>query len=131
MSKKNSKYKNKKITVNGVTYDSLREYRRHRELLILERAGIISDLRTQVTYELIPSAFEEVPTGEKYRRGPRKGELKTKKVCIERSVDYIADFVYTENGNTVVEDAKGKRTKEYIIKKKLMLWVHGIKIQEV
>ena len=44
---------------------------------------------------------------------------------------YAADFVYTEDGQTVVEDAKGVRTKEYIIKRKLMLYIHGIQVKEV
>ena len=54
-----------------------------------------------------------------------------KKELIERGVYYIADFVYYRDGEYVVEDAKGVRTKEYIIKRKLMLYVHGIKIKEV
>ena len=52
---------------------------------------------------------------------------------IEKSCVYIADFVYKdeETGRTVVEDAKGVKTKDYIIKRKLMLWLHGIRIAEV
>ncbi len=126
-----SKYQNKKVTYNGQTFDSKREAKRHQELLLLERAGVISDLQTQVSFELLPAFFEEVPTGEIYKRGPKKGQPKTKKVCVEQSVKYVADFVYYENGKKIVEDAKGFRTDDYIIKRKLMLHVHGIRIKEV
>lgn len=107
-----SKYHAKKVTHNGITYDSKKELQRHSELLLLERAGVIQGLQRQVKYELIPS-----------QRVAGK--------VVERPVAYVADFVYQQNGNTVVEDTKGFRTKEYIIKRKLMLWVHGIKIREV
>lgn len=126
-----SKYQNKKVTYNGQTFDSKREAKRHQELLLLQRAGIISDLQTQVEFELLPAYFEEVPTGEFYKRGPKKGQPKMKRVCVEQSVKYIADFVYHENGKKVVEDAKGFRTDDYIIKRKMMLHIHGIRIKEV
>lgn len=125
------KYGNKKITVDGRTFDSKREYNRYCELKLMERGKAISNLQTQVEFELIPAQFETVPTGELYKRGARKGTPKMKRVCVEQSVKYIADFVYQENGKTVVEDTKGFRTKDYIIKRKLMLYVHGIQIREV
>jgi hypothetical protein len=126
-----NKYHASKITRDGITFDSVREYRRFCELSLLERAGEIQDLRRQVEYELIPAQYEEIPTGEIYKRGDRKGQPKMKRVCIEKSVSYVADFVYTENGQIVVEDTKGFKTKDYIIKRKLMLWLHKIKIKEV
>lgn len=98
---------------------------------MLQAAGGISGLKTQVKFELVPSHYEEIPTGEFYKTGAKKGMPKTKRHCVEKSVNYIADFVYVEDGKTVVEDAKGVRTKEYIIKRKLMLFVHGIRIKEV
>ena len=107
-----SKYRNRKTTVDGVTYDSAKEARRGAELRLMERAGLISDLCAQVRYELIPAQ-------------KRNGKV------AERPVYYIADFVYRENGETVVEDAKGMRTKDYVIKRKLMLWKYGIQIKEV
>lgn len=125
-----SKYSNKKAVRNGVVFDSRREARRYSELLLLQRAGAITDLQTQVEFELIPAQFEAVPTGELYKRGALKGKPKMKEVCIEKSVKYIADFVYQENGKTVVEDAKGFRTEAYKIKKKMLLYFHGIKIKE-
>ena len=107
-----SKYKNKKVKYDGIVFDSLKEYNRYKELKLLERAGVIKELQTQVKYILIPS---------QYLNGK----------CIERECSYIADFVYTENGKKVVEDTKGFRTKDYIIKRKLMLYIHKIKITEV
>ena len=106
------KYHNKKVTINGETFDSKKEAARWQELLLLQRAGKISHLNRQVTYELIPSQFID-------------GK------CAERSVKYVADFVYKEKGNLVVEDTKGMKTPEYIIKRKLMLSVYGIRIKEV
>ena len=117
-----AKYYSKKVTRNGITYDSVKEYKRHCELLLLERAGVIQDLQRQVEFELIPAQREPD------RVGVRGGKIKGK--TIEQAVRYIADYVYTENGQKVVEDVKGVKTKDYIIKRKLMLWVHGIKIRE-
>ena len=106
------KYGNKKITVGGETFDSRREYDRYRELVLLVRAGKIHDLVRQVKFELVPAQRE----GKK---------------VVERAVYYIADFVYWEGDEMIVEDAKGVRTDVYIIKRKLMLQEHGIKIREV
>lgn len=109
-----TKYNNKKITVNGQVFDSKKEANRYKELLLLEKAGEIHDLRRQVKFKLIPTQRDEV-TGE----------------VVERECSYKADFVYDEAGETVVEDVKGFRTKEYIIKRKLMLYQYGIRIREV
>lgn len=105
-------------------FDSKKEERRYQELCIMERAGSISGLQTQVKYILIP-AQREPPT-----QGPRGGTKPGK--LIERECAYIADFVYTDTktGAQIVEDSKGMRTKDYIIKRKLMLYVHGIRIHE-
>lgn len=124
-----SKYKSRKVTIGGFTYDSQKEARRFRELSLLERAGKITELQRQVRFELIPAQYESY---ERYseRTGKR---LKDGKRCIEQSCVYVADFVYFENGQKVVEDTKSNPTKtaDYIIKRKLMLWVHGIRIKEV
>lgn len=93
-------------------YDSKKEYRRAQELQLLEKIGEISKLDYQVPYELIPKQVNE--------------HGKT----IERSVVYRADFRYEEGGSVVVEDCKGVRTREYVIKRKLMLHKFGIKIRE-
>ena len=109
-----SKYGNRKVFVDGESFDSLREYRRWAELKLLERAGEIGGLRRQVKFELIPAQYD-LGTGK----------------LLERAVSYIADFVYIRDGFTVVEDTKGCRTKDYIIKRKLLLYRHGHRIQEV
>lgn len=117
------KYGNRKIEADGEIFDSKKEYRRWKELILLLKAGEISKLQRQVKYVLIPAQREPDIRGP--RGGIRPGKL------IEREVAYIADFVYTDNaGQTVVEDCKGMRTKEYIIKRKLMLHEYGIRIKE-
>ena len=108
-----NKYHNRKIVREGETYDSVKEYRRAKELELLEKSGVIKDLKRQVRFEIIPS---------------QRGE--DGKVA-ERAVTYVADFVYFEDGKLVVEDTKGYRTKDYIIKRKLMLYMHGVRIKEV
>lgn len=126
-----NKHGNKKTVVDGITFASKHEAKRYGELKLLLRVGIISDLELQKKYVLIPAQYREAPTGEVYKVGARKGLPKIKRVCIEESCCYVADFVYKKDGREVVEDAKGVRTKDYIIKRKLMLYVHGIRIVEV
>ena len=121
------KYGNKKIQAGGQSFDSKREYRRWRDLTLLERAGEIKNLQRQVPYLLIPE--QRAPSTEVYKKGSRAGQPKPGPV-LERRVVYIADFVYQQNGETVVEDTKGMRTKEYVIKRKLMLYRYGIRIKE-
>lgn len=116
-----SKYHSRKITRDGVTYDSVHEYNRWCELQLLERAGKISKLKRQIPYTLIPAQHEttlDTKTG------------KPKRKCIERACTYIADFTYWEDDKFIVEDAKGMKTDVYKIKKKLMLFVYGIQIRE-
>lgn len=109
-----NKYGNRKVIWKGEEFDSEAEYGRYRELKWLATKGIVRELRRQVSYELIPALRDD------------HGQL-----C-ERSVHYVADFVYVdEDGSTVVEDVKGVKTKEYIIKRKLMLWRYGIRIREI
>lgn len=105
-------------------YDSIREYRRAQTLKLLEKKGVISDLQEQVKYELIPTQYRHFEV-----QGIRK--MLKKKELLERSVCYYADFVYCKDGELVVEDSKGVETKEYIIKRKLMLQVHGIRVKAV
>ena len=106
------KYGNRKVIVDGLKFDSRKEANRYCELKLLERAGRITDLKLQQKFELLPS------------------QRINGKVA-ERPLTYIADFVYKENGKTIVEDTKGFKTKEYIIKRKLMLYIHKIRIKEV
>ena len=123
-----NKYGSKKVEVNGIVFDSKKEAKRYQELLLLEKAGAIQNLQRQVKYVLIPAQREY--TNEIYTKGRKKGCFKKGKL-LERECSYIADFVYIENGKIVCEDTKGFRTKDYIIKRKLMLKVHGIRITEI
>lgn len=119
-----SKYHSSKMYSRGFVFDSKKEARRYAELELLERAGEISCLQRQVRFVLIPAQREQDVVGK--RGGVKKGKL------IERECCYIADFVYKDkDGYYVVEDTKGFRTPDYVIKRKLMLWVHGIRIKEV
>ena len=125
-----SKYKNRKKFVDGIEFDSVKEARRWSELKLLEKAREISDLRRQVKFVLIESQYEE--SSEVYQRGKNKGKPKRGKI-LEHECSYIADFVYTDEktGKTVVEDTKGFKTKDYIIKRKLLLERYKIRITEV
>ena len=122
-----NKYGNRKVTIDGQTFDSKKEYNRYRELLLLVKAGKIHDLFRQVKYELVPAQYE---TYERFSDKTGK-RLTDGKRCVEKAVYYIADFVYWEGDQEIVEDTKGVKTEAYIIKRKLMLERHGIKIREV
>lgn len=133
-----TKLNNKTVSVGDEKFDSVREYRRFQELKLLELAGEITDLRRQVKFTLIPAQYEEVETDEVYKVGPKKGHKKKIRVCIERECAYIADFVYFDKyGKRIVEDSKGfRRTNsavygEFVIKRKMMLYLNGIKVHEV
>lgn len=125
-----TKLGNQKCSYNGRTFDSKKERDRYCELLLLQRAGEISDLRCQVTYTLIPE--QRLPDTLGPRGGRKRGKVQEKACC------YVADFVYLDKaGKTVVEDVKGYRDPssaayaKFVIKRKLMLWLHGVKIREV
>lgn len=122
-----SKYRNNKITIGDQTYDSQKEYLRYLDLLGMEKLGEIKDIKRQVKFELIPVQREPDTIGP--RGGVHKGKV------LENAVNYFADFVYTDlkTGELVVEDTKSDitKTKDYIIKRKLMLYIHGIRIREV
>ena len=112
-----NKFFAKKITVNGERFDSQAEARRWRELIWLQRAGMIKDLQRQVRYILIPAQYDENHHLEEY------------------SATYVADFVYCENGKLVVEDVKGYQKGAayslFVLKRKLMLEKYGIHVREV
>lgn len=123
-----TKYNATKVTIDGHTFDSKKESNRYMELKLLERSKVISDLRMQVEFELLPNQYA---TEKRY--GKNGKPLKDKKVLLERRVVYRADFVYTlnETGETVVEDVKGIRLPEYILKRKMFLYKYGIPIHEI
>ena len=111
-----TKYKARKTEIDGITFASNHEANRYCELKLMERAGKISGLQLQRKYTLIGSQKD------------KDGKV------IERPVTYKADFVYKDkNGAMVVEDTKAPptRTKDYVIKRKLMLSIYGIRIIEV
>ena len=95
---------------------------------MLERAGEIRNLERQVKYTLIPAQYET------YERYGKKGQrLKDGQRLLEQECAYVADFKYQDahTGKLIIEDTKGVKTKDYIIKRKLMLSVYGIKIKEI
>ena len=110
-----NKYGNQQLIVDGIKRDSLSESNRYEELRFLERSGYVKDLQYQVPFLLVDK---------------QQGEYRN-----ERSIKYIADFVYDElqedgSWKHIVEDTKGKKTTDYVIKRKLMLFIHGISIRE-
>ena len=96
---------------------SIKERNRGAVLELMQKQGLISGLQKQVVYNLIPAQY---------------GVVDGKKKCLERACTYKADFVYFDNekNELVVEDSKGFRTKDYVIRRKLMLHEHGIRIKE-
>ena len=109
-----NKFGNQRTEVDGIKFASKHEANRYVELKYMERAHLIKDLQLQKIFTLIGEQRDD------------KGRI------LERPVKYVADFVYKDqNGRTVVEDAKGLRTDVYKIKRKLMLMIYGIQIQEV
>lgn len=111
-----NKYRNRKVLKDGAVFDSMKEYKRWCELKALANAGKIRNLQRQVKFNLIPS---QTLNGK----------------VVERPCTYVADFTYFEGASMVVEDVKGYRNGSayalFVIKRKLMLMVHGIRIREV
>ena len=122
-----AKYGNNKIKNAFGVFDSELEWSRYLFLSNQQKEGEISGLRRQVEYLLIPAQY-----------GTEIRHLKTKdkevRVLLERPCSYIADFVYERNGKTIVEDCKGAKaiiTETAKIKKKLLLWAHGIELRYI
>lgn len=120
-----SKYHNKKVSFNGEIFDSKRELITYVKLLNYKQQGLIKDLKRQVPFILIPKQYETQIVNI-------RGKPKEKKVLLEQEVKYIADFTFyrTSDNMFCVVDSKGVKTKEYIIKRKLMLYIHHIKVIE-
>jgi hypothetical protein len=113
---KKSKYHNKKVLYDNIKFDSEKERDRYIQLKLMEKAGEIKDLKLQVKFELQPSF-----------------EINGKTI---KSIDYIADFEYYTNDefalyNHIVEDTKGFKTKEYMIKRKMFAYKYKFEISEV
>jgi hypothetical protein len=125
MAKRKSKYGSKKVAYDGMEFDSKKEMYRYIRLKSMQEEGLISDLRMQVPFEIIPAVYEEETI-------QLKTKVKTVTKCVQRATYYLADFVYRDKeGNEVVEDAKGMRTEKYLLKKKMMRAFLGITIKEV
>jgi hypothetical protein len=123
-----NKYSASKVLVDGIEFASKKEARHYQDLLLLAKAGEISDLQTQVRYVLIPAQREPDIIGPK--GGKKPGKL------IEKELSYIADFVFRDKeGNMVVQDVKGYKGGQayalFAVKRKLMLWIHGIRVEEI
>ena len=124
-------------------YDSKREAKRAAELRLMEKAGEISNLREQVEYDLLPAVYEREDGHGYYSPSCRMTKASAEKIAgcklklVERGVSYVSDFTYQKDGHTVVEDAKGYRNpssatyKVFVLKRKLMFYKYGIRVQEV
>lgn len=125
-----SKYRSQKTTVDGIEFDSKKEANRYRELVLLERAGLITNLKRQVKFVLIPAQYEII---ERYSQKTGK-RLKDKKVTIEQECSYVADFTYHKDGKYIIEDVKGYKKggayAVFTIKRKLMM-LEGYRITEI
>jgi hypothetical protein len=109
-----NKFRNKKVTIDGILFDSKKESSIYLDLKRMKQDKEIVSFERQVQYEIIPAQKDE--SGK----------------CIERACTYKADFVAVyPDGEVVVIDAKGMRLSDYKIKRKLMLKIHGIRIKEV
>jgi hypothetical protein len=124
--KRKVKYNNRKIHVDGLTFDSKREYDRWLDLLRMQENGDIDGLKRQVEYILLPAIKSVTPV-----------QLKTKVKMVERTVQqpirYYADFVYNQDGKEVVEDVKISPKMipaEYKIKKKMLRYFYDKEISE-
>lgn len=125
--KKDNKYKNEKVEFDGIKFDSKRERDRYMVLKDAERRGLISGLKCQPIFELMPAIYHD-----------EVKHLKTKdkiiKRCDQLAITYRGDFQYMKDGQLVVEDVKGSAfmvTEVFKIKEKMMFAVHGIKIKRV
>jgi hypothetical protein len=110
MTFKRRKYGNTKTVIDNFKFDSKKEAHRYIDLKLMAQAGLITDLKLQHKFNLIPS---------------QKGGIRK-----ELPVSYVADFVYTKDGKTIIEDCKGVKTIQYIIKRKLMK-LQGNEITEI
>lgn len=126
-----SKYHAKKTVIDGIEFASAKEAGRYQQLKALQAAGKISGLELQKRYELIPPQYEVYP-----RYGKHGQRLKDGVKCLEKAMYYVADFVYyDEDKRLVVEDVKGYKGgsayQMFAVKRKLMLYMLGIEIQEI
>ena len=124
---KGNKYKNEKVEFDGIKFDSKRERDRYMVLKDAERRGVISELKCQPVFELMPAIYHD-----------EIQHLKTKdkvvKRCDQLAITYKGDFQYIKDGKTIVEDVKGSAymiTEVFKIKEKMMYYFHKIRIRRV
>lgn len=123
--KKGERYNHTKVEVNGLKFDSKKEYQRYLVLKEAEDKGVITDLRTQVKFELIPAVVEEYVEHLK-----TKDKIKTR--TLQLAITWTADFVYQKDGEEVVEDVKPSKallSDRFVIKEKLFFWRYRKKIR--
>jgi hypothetical protein len=123
-----SKFHNKKVEVDGIVFDSKKESRIYEDLKTELSTGKITGFERQVKFILIPAQYENVTVEDK------KGRKVEKQKIVEHACTYVADFVVTHSdGSVVVVDVKGSRglDQKYPLKRKLLLWVHKLRIMEV
>ena len=111
-----NKQRNKKIIIDEIEFDSKKEGLRYKELKLLERAGLITDLKMQTSFELQPSFKKNGKT--------------------IRAITYKSDFDYkTKDGRHIVEDVKSKATekdKVYRLKRKMLQYKYNdIEFKEI
>ena len=106
MSERRSKYNARKVHEDGYTFDSIQECYRYRDLVLMEKAGAISNLVVHPVF-LLQENFKDAATGKRHR-----------------AITYEGDFQYLENGATVVEDVKGKPTDMFRLKWKMFRFHH-------
>ena len=122
--KKGNKYKNEKVEFDGIKFDSKRERDRYMVLKDAERRGVISELKCQPKFTLIPAQYHE-------EAKQLKTKVKMVKKCDFLAITYTGDFQYVKDGKFVVEDVKGMVTPEYKLKEKMMAYFHHIIIRRI
>lgn len=125
--KKGERYNHTTVEADGLKFDSKKEYQRYVFLKNAEDNGLITDLRTQVKFELIPAVTEEYVEHLK-----TKDKIKTR--TLQLAITWTADFVYLKNGEEVIEDVKPSKfllSDRFVIKEKLFFWKYRKKIRLV
>lgn len=126
---KGKKYNNTKVEFDGIKFDSKKEMQRYLALKDAQEKGMISDLKLQVRFELIPAVKEEYVEHLK-----TKDRIKTR--TLQLPITYTCDFLYIKDGETIVEDVKASPKiasldKSFILKEKLFRWKFGFSIKRI
>lgn len=114
--KKSGKVPHTKIKVGDIEFDSIAEHDRYIELLLMQKAGLISDLECHPSYEIIPK--QETPAGKQNFR----------------NAIYTPDFRYKKDGEVIVEEVKSEFTrkeKDYVLRRKMLYFTQGVYVEEI